>query len=106
MEYVYFISSDDKIKIGYTKNIKRRLKQLQTSNSSQLLLLGYIEGDKDVEKQLHKRFAQYRIRKNGEWFNCSDEILDYINEYNLEPNIKVVQMDGKIYPCLSIQQQE
>lgn len=105
MEYVYFISSDDKIKIGYTKNIKRRLKQLQTSNSSQLILLGYIEGDKNVEKQLHKRFAQYRIRENGEWFNCNDEILDYINEYNLEPNTKVVQMDGKIYPCLSIQKQ-
>lgn len=102
MNYVYFILNNDKVKIGYTKNVKRRLKQLQTANGDNLILLGYIEGDKEVEHQLHQKFDTYRIRENGEWFIASEAIINFINENNLDKNVRIEWIDGKIYPCLKL----
>ena len=35
------------------------------------------------------KFNKNRIRSNGEWFVASDELMDFINEYNNIPNIYV-----------------
>ena len=103
MGYIYFIGAKDKIKIGYTKNsIEKRLKQLQTGNDETLVLLGYIRGGLDEEKMLHKQFSNYRIRKNGEWFEPSAEIIDYINKNNSKPNTYVDWIDGRLLPLLKI----
>lgn len=102
MSYVYFILNNDKVKIGYTKNVKKRLKQLQTANGDNLILLGYIEGDKNVEHQLHEKFETYRIRDNGEWFFASEAIINFINENNLNKNIRIEYIDEKYVPCLNI----
>ena len=94
---VYFITDGNYIKIGYTKNdVQKRLKQLQTSSPKRLFILGYVNGDKDVEKSLHKKFYNSIIRINGEWFSPTQDILDYINENNLEDNIYVDIIDGKV----------
>lgn len=94
---VYFITDGNYIKIGYTKNnVKKRLKQLQTSSPNKLFILGYIEGDKDTEKKIHKMFYNSIIRINGEWFSPTQDILDYINENNLEDNIYADIIDGKV----------
>jgi hypothetical protein len=53
-------------KIGYSKDPKKRLHQLQTGSATILSLYGTIEGDMAKEKELHKKFAQYS--KSGEWF--------------------------------------
>ena len=57
--FIYFIIEIDtlNIKIGFTEfhpNI--RLKSLQTGNSSKLELIGYIDGDKSYEKEIHSNF--------------------------------------------------
>jgi len=77
---IYFIQSenDGAIKIGITKDIKKRLKALQTSNPYKLNLLYSINGGKSLEDNLHNKFKQYRL--NGEWFEPAQEILDYIEE--------------------------
>lgn len=94
---VYFITDNRYIKIGYTKNnVNKRLKQLQTSNPNRLFLLGYIEGDKDTEKMLHKKFFSSLSRMNGEWFSPSQDILDYINDNNLKENTYVDIIDGEV----------
>ena len=94
---VYFITDGNYIKIGYTKNnSKKRLKQLQTSNANRLFLLGYIEGDKTVEKELHNKFSSSIVRQNGEWFFPTEDLIDYINKNNLNDNIYVDIIDGKI----------
>lgn len=103
MGYIYFIASKDKIKIGYTKNsVEKRLNQLQTGNDDKLVLLGYLHGGLDEEKMLHKQFAKYRIRHNGEWFEPSDELIDYINVNNSQPNTYVDWVDGRLLPLLKI----
>ncbi len=77
---VYFVSQGNKVKIGFTNNIKQRMKNIKTSSPLSLKLLGTIDGDRNVEKELHLKFHQYRL--SGEWFLWSDEIKDYINQHN------------------------
>lgn len=94
MGYVYFISNQYSIKIGYTKNNpKKRLKQLQTGSSERLYLLGYVKGDLEKEKTLHKKFAQFKLRNNGEWFSADDELIEYINLVNEMPDVTVIKND-------------
>jgi hypothetical protein len=100
---IYFLCSDNKIKIGYTKgSIEKRIQQLNTGSPNKIYKLGWIEGDKEIEKQLHIKFSEYRIRSNGEWFLGNQKIIDYINEVNQEPNIYIDIVDNKILPLLKL----
>ena len=77
---IYFIQQDTSgpIKIGYTnKHVRKRLSALQTGCSECLNLLGTIEGNRDVERQLHSQFKHMR----GEWFHPTQELLVYIEEH-------------------------
>jgi hypothetical protein len=64
------------IKIGYSKNPKKRRAGLQSSNSSPLVLLGAIHGGLEHERGFHDKFAQHRL--HGEWFK--GEILPAVLE--------------------------
>ena len=65
---IYFIKNkaDAVIKIGYSKNAKKRLANLQTANPHELVLLGTIQGGLEHEAALHERFARSMLQ--GEWF--------------------------------------
>lgn len=94
---VYFISNGKNIKIGYTsQDIEKRLHQLNTGSDSRLYLLGYVQGDKNVEKKLHQLFGEFRIRNNAEWFMPSDDLIDYINNNSEKPNTFISNMGGRI----------
>lgn len=100
---IYFISNGKNIKIGYTSgNPMRRLKTLQTGSSEKLTLVGYIEGTKKTERQLHTLFSNIRIDHSLEWFEGTQELLDYINEHSIYENIKAEIVDNKIIPCLNL----
>lgn len=100
---IYFITDTKNIKIGYTKGkIEKRLKQLQTSCSDNLYILGWIEGDINLEKRLHAYFDSCRIRHNGEWFYPTDDLLNYINCNNQKKNTYVDFVDGKLMALLKI----
>jgi excisionase family DNA binding protein len=75
---VYFIQDGEggPIKIGTTGDLYSRLDSLQTANARNLKLLGYQTGGYGVERALHDKFDRSKIR--GEWFEPSDEILEYI----------------------------
>lgn len=92
MEYVYALSDGKNIKIGISKNPKRRIKQLNTGNSAVLYLLGYFEGDRALEHYIHTHFK--RIRLNGEWLEPNDDLLDYLN-LKLE-DLHICFLDGKL----------
>lgn len=80
MSMVYFIQcgEDGPIKIGHTNgNVVWRLRQLQHSSPHELRILGVHEGDVSVERQLHERFAQDRVR--SEWFNPSADLMAHID---------------------------
>lgn len=103
MDKVYFFTNGVNIKIGYTKlNIEKRLKQLNTGSDTQLYPLGFISGNKSLEKELHQKFAKFRIRNNEEWFSPDQSLIDYINSVNEIPNTYVLKnelFDNKIMAC-------
>jgi hypothetical protein len=64
------------IKIGFSVNPERRMKDLQIGASASILLVGTVEGTMTDEARFHERFHEHRIR--GEWF--SERILPDVLE--------------------------
>lgn len=76
---VYFIQigTSGPIKIGFTAiGVERRLASLQTSHPEPLRVLAAINGGRDVEADLHNRFARFRL--NGEWFEPHPDIIQFL----------------------------
>ena len=90
--FVYFIEEEERsrIKIGYSeKHPIQRLKSFQTGNSNKLNLMGYIEGTKEDEKNLHLEFSKERIRGEHEWFESSKILINkIISLLEVNKNIK------------------
>ena len=63
---VYFIAAPGRIKIGYTRQPERRLRDLQNADMEQLTTLAVIEGTRKTERALHERLIHERLK--GEWF--------------------------------------
>jgi len=76
--YVYFLRADNGLfKIGMTKELNKRIKQLGIQLPYELQLVHAIGTDErcHVEEYFHLRFAQKRVR--GEWFALTDsDIVD------------------------------
>jgi len=77
---IYFIQqgNDGAIKIGISNNFEKRLAQLQTGSPYRLKVLLTINGNERLEKQLHNKFAEFRL--SGEWFKPVGQITDFINQ--------------------------
>ena len=103
MGYVYLICdpSSDSFKIGVTgKNIKDRIKKLQTGNAEELFISSFYECEYPfrLEKMLHTKYANKRM--HGEWFSLSShdigqfrnickELCDIIECIKQNPFIKL-----------------
>jgi hypothetical protein len=71
------------VKIGYTKDIKKRIDSLQTGNPRQLKVIWKIQCHnlykaRGIEAQLHNIF--HNKRKNGEWFKISHDEISNLRE--------------------------
>ena len=73
-------------KIGYTKALKRRLKQLKTANHTFALVhsVSVVNG-RAVEKRLHEYFAHKKI--SGEWYSLNSEEVSLVLECKTEYDI-------------------
>ncbi len=84
MQHLYIIQSDitGAFKIGRSKNVERRLVQLQTGSPYKLKLILELKHQGFIEKQLHEILKIHRCRKNGEWFDFKaiSYLPDSINE--------------------------
>ena len=95
MGYVYLIGEKDNIgkyKIGSTKakDINKRLKQLQTGNSSELYIKHCYETEHPfkLEKMLHNHFKSSNLI--GEWFELSEADTEAFKTI-CEEKIKVIE---------------
>lgn len=81
LDTVYFIlfPEANEIKIGYTSDLYKRLSAYKTHAPSSSLLLGYIEGNRSLEKQIHEQVHDYKIRT--ELFKWNDEIQNIVSNY-------------------------
>ncbi len=71
--FVYFIRGGEHVKIGWSRDIAKRMRQLQGASSTRLSLLGCLEGTRETEADLHQRFK--RLRRHGEWFAADEKML-------------------------------
>jgi hypothetical protein len=71
-EYVYYLIFADRVKIGYSSNLKLRLTQLPYDE-----VLAVEPGGHDLEQLRHTQFAVARIYTNREWFVFTDELRSH-----------------------------
>ena len=89
MEYIYFIKSLNFVKVGKTNNIKRRLREFQVYNPTDVVLLRKIQGSYSRERQIMLDLDKHRA--NGEWFKYNDFVQDYIDRLTYEHEIKDIE---------------
>lgn len=80
--FVYLIRCEENnyYKIGVTKNIQRRLKQIQTGTPDKIYLVEKYESDYStkIERALHNFLAHYH--RNNEWFELPlEEELRFVD---------------------------
>lgn len=63
---VYFVRAEKRIKIGITRNIRSRMRALQTGHSATFELLFAIAGDRQLEDFFHRQFELEHVDR--EWF--------------------------------------
>jgi len=78
--YIYFIQMGEigPIKIGFTKDVKKRLFFLQTATPYSLRLLCVFPGNEEMEREIHTCLGDIRLR--GEWFLPHPFLLRAIEE--------------------------
>ena len=75
--YVYFVTfGNSRVKIGTCKNVETRMRALRTGIPGKARIYYVTPGGHKLEKFLHGLFAIDRI--NGEWFQYSQAIRDWI----------------------------
>ena len=101
MKYIYLIQSleDGYYKIGVSKHPKKRVKQLQTGNSSELKLVESYQSEyaHKVEKALQRRYAH--MKKEGEWFDLSiKEDVSFLSDCKqIEHSIVILKENGNVF---------
>ena len=101
MKYIYLIQSleDGYSKVGVSKHPQKRIKQLQTGNSSELKLIETYQSDiaNQIEGTLHKRYSHYQ--KEGEWFDMSIENEVSFKEEckKIEENINFLKKSSNVF---------
>ena len=81
-DYLYVIGNNtDKQKIGFSKDVNKRLKTLQTGNPDELKIHYTIECPSEktrkLEKKIHTELSYKKLK--GEWFAMSPtEAINYL----------------------------
>lgn len=79
MPIVYILTNEsmpDTIKIGFTDNLSRRLRELDNTSTPLPFECFYaleLEDARGIEDLLHEAFDDKRVRQNREFFNCTPE---------------------------------
>lgn len=88
---VYALANDDLscIKIGYSANLKQRMRNIQSGCPYDLFLWLCIRTDnpRPIEAYLHNYLKESRLR--GEWFRPTEKQLDFLAGFFTKENEKV-----------------
>ena len=74
---VYFALSGNRVKIGYSANVERRLEDVGAHLEAPLALLGTITGGYSTEHAIHAALSEFRLK--GEWFRDCADVRGYID---------------------------
>ena len=101
MKYIYLIQSLEEgyYKIGVSKNPQRRIKELQTGNSSPLKLVETYQSEyaDKIERTLQRRYSH--LNKEGEWFDMSiqEEVMFVKNCKAIEENLIFLKKNDNVF---------
>ena len=78
--FIYILKSGEHYKVGITKDVKKRMRELQTGDPVRHMFVcsSFSKDASNLENRLHKAFAEYR--GEGEWFTLSPEQLERVIE--------------------------
>ncbi len=76
---VYFLQPEagGNIKIGFTRTLYKRFREIQACSPLPLKIILLINGTEYLEQSLHSKFSRHRV--HYEWFKPHKEILDFID---------------------------
>ena len=85
---IYFIrvGENGKIEIGTTLCLTTRLKQHESDFRCDLIVLGVMDGGREMESQVHRQFSHLRC-SGRELFNGTEELLLYIEKRCRMPDL-------------------
>ena len=90
--YLIYNYVSKKFKIGRSKDIGMRIKQLEKEYGNNIILIDYCKGD--IEKSLHRFFSNKK--DNGEWFNLNDDNIKFIKDsFNIQ-NQRLKELKKKL----------
>lgn len=75
--HIYFAFTELYVKIGRTKNPRKRVSDLMSGCPEDLTIIVIKENEVINENVLHKRFKEHRL--HHEWFTYHQEIKDFID---------------------------
>lgn len=98
-KFIYIFKSDSYYKIGITKDIEQRIRNLQTGNPIEIAFVcaSFIENASKFEAKLHNFYQEYN--KHREWFELSCKQLEELIEIlgNKDFVEKVPPFDNIVY---------
>lgn len=74
--YIIKAIGTNRIKIGFSDDPEKRIKQLATGSPYPLQLLKVFEGTQQQERRIHARFTEYRV--TGEWFELDGDLAQWL----------------------------
>lgn len=102
---VYFLQAPTggPVKIGYTVNLRMRVASLSAGQVDGLVVLATLPGNRLAEKEIHDRFAASRRHDEygtpaGEWFEPTQDLVDFIRSIGGSPSGASVEFSGAIRP--------
>ena len=106
MVYLLKIGSEGIYKIGVTKKVEKRIKELQTGNPLKIELINFYESEHSykIEKFLHKKYSHTKLTEGfeyleGEWFKLDNNDVKNFRDIcsSIENNFKILKEMGNIY---------
>ena len=94
---MYFLISNDSVKIGMTTNLESRIKTLSTSIPLDFDVYVF-RGKGFAEKSMHNFFKSFH--KRGEWFDMNHRIDNLINKYGEPVNKNNIEVPPHIESCI------
>ncbi len=74
--FVYFLRADNTVKIGFSTNVKDRLRTIKTGCPENIRIVKVVAGTMRTERMYHERYAEYRL--TGEWFDLRGRLAKYL----------------------------
>ena len=98
---VYFAQAGTRLKIGFSDNLARRLKAIQTGCPYPVQIRHLLKGDENLERAIHAKF--WRSRATGEWFKLTAGLNRFVDELAVDADAalkrcKIAWSKGGIVP--------